>query len=349
MYGCSRVCRPWAVDVAEISIRDVAALAKVSVATVSNALNRPELVSVSAATRVQQAIDELGYVPNVAARQLRAGRSDAIGMAVINITNPFFSLAVLGAEEVAEKAGYSVIVGNSYDSYDREKRYLELFDRQRLDGILLAPVGDDLSALERFDNRKVPIVLVDRSDPSGRHLSVSLDDVLGGSLATEHLLEGGARRIMFVGGPFRVAQMRDRRDGCRRTVEAAGAAFTIIETSTLSVRLGRELGDRIATLPSHERPDGIFAANDEVALGILQSLIRLGVSVPDEIAIVGYDDIDFAAAAIVPLTSVSQPSAEMGRRAADLLLAALAGTTDLEPVRFEPVLVQRQSTRSART
>ena len=332
---------------AEISIRDVAALAEVSVATVSNALNRPELVSIRAAARVQQAIEQLGYVPNIAARQLRAGRSDAIGMAVINITNPFFSDAVLGAEDAVEQAGYSLIVGNSYDSFDREKRYLDLFDRQRMDGILLAPVGDDLTALERFEKRKVPIVLVDRSDPEGRHLSVSLDDVLGGSLAAAHLLAGGARRIMFVGGPSRVAQMRERRDGCRRTVEAAGARFSIIETQTLSVRLGREIGDRIAALPAEERPDGIFGANDEVALGILQSLIQRGVSVPDEIAIIGYDDIDFAAAAIVPLTSVSQPSSEMGRSAAELLLASLAGAEDLESVRYEPVLVQRQSTHAS--
>ncbi len=331
----------------DVGIRDVARRAGLSVATVSNVLNRPELVSASAARRVHQAIDELGYVPNVAARQLRAGRSDAIGMAVINITNPFFSGAVLGAEEVAERSGYSVIVGNSYDSHDRESRYLDLFDRQRLDGVLLAPVSEDLSGLERFDKRGVPIVLVDRADPSGVHLSVSLDDVRGGIIAAEHLLAGGARHVAFVGGPFRVTQMRERFEGAERTVSRAGARFSLIETSTLNVRLGREIGDRIVAMDPADRPDGIFGGNDEVALGIMQSLIHHGVSVPSDIAIVGYDDIDFAGSAIVPLTSVSQPSVEMGRRAAGLLLSALAGPAEpLESVRFQPSLVLRQSTRT---
>ncbi|MGM7671754.1 LacI family DNA-binding transcriptional regulator [Microbacterium sp. A93] len=324
----------------------MAARAGVSVSTVSNVLNRPELVSKDAAQRVQQAVADLDYVPNVAARQLRAGRSNVFGMAVINITNPFFSEAVLGAEEVAEEAGYSVIVGNSYDSFPRESRYLDLFDRQRLDGILLAPVSDDLSGLERFVKRGVPIVLVDRVDPKGVHLSVSLNDVQGGVLAAEHLLAGGARHIAFVGGPFYVAQMRDRHEGVERTVREAGARFSLIETNTLSVRLGRELGDRIAGMNEVDRPDGVFGANDEVALGIMQSLIHHGVSVPGDIAIVGYDDIDFAASAIVPLTSIRQPSIEMGRSAAGLLLSALSEPDEpLKSVRFEPTLVQRQSTR----
>ncbi|MBT2484405.1 MULTISPECIES: LacI family DNA-binding transcriptional regulator [unclassified Microbacterium] len=332
---------------ADVGIRDVASRAGLSVATVSNVLNRPELVSASAALRVHQAIDELGYVPNVAARQLRAGRSDAIGMAVINITNPFFSGAVLGAEEVAEQSGYAVIVGNSYDSHERESRYLDLFDRQRLDGILLAPVSDDLSGLDRFEKRDVPIVLVDRADPSGVHLSVSLDDVRGGAMAAEHLLAAGARHVAFVGGPFRVAQMRERFEGAQRAVTQAGARFSVIETTTLNVRLGRDIGDRIAAMDPADRPDGVFGGNDEVALGILQSLIHHGVSVPADIAIIGYDDIDFAGSAIVPLTSISQPSVEMGRRAAGLLLAALAGPAEsLESVRFQPSLVQRQSTRT---
>ena len=131
-----------------------------------------------------------------------------------------------------------------------------------------------------------------------------------------------------------------------QAVTRAGARFSLIETSTLSVRLGREIGDRIAAMPVNERPDGVFGGNDEVALGILQSLIHHGTSVPGDIAIVGYDDIDFSAAAIVPLTSISQPSLEMGRSAARLLLSALADPSqELSSVRYEPTLIQRRSTR----
>lgn len=333
----------------DIGIREVAALAKVSISTVSNALNRPELVSRAAAARVADAVADLGYVPNVAARQLRAGRSNAIGMAVMNITNPFFSDVVLGAEEVAERAGYSIIVGNSYDSVDREERYLELFEKQRVDGVLIAPVGGPLVMLDRFRRRKIPVVLIDRADESGQLPSVSLDDLLGGRLAAAHLLDGGCRHIAFIGGPMRVPQMRQRYEGCRDVVAEAHARFTFLETETLNPQLGREIGDRIAALPSEDRPDGIFAANDHVALGVLQSLISHGIPVPADISIIGYDDIDFAAAAIVPLTSIQQPSQEMGRNAARLLLQTL---TDVEEqpfrTRFEPVLVARQSTRPAR-
>ncbi|GLK16590.1 LacI family DNA-binding transcriptional regulator [Herbiconiux flava] len=330
----------------EVGIRDVAALAGVSVSTVSNALNRPELVSRKAATRVAEAIAELDYVPNVAARQLRAGRSNAIGMAVLNITNPFFSDVVLGAEEVAEEAGYSVIVGNSYDSVDREARYLSLFEQQRLDGVLIAPVGESIEMLDRFRRRGVPVVLIDRVDTSGVLPSISLDDVLGGRLAAKLLVEGGARHLAFIGGPLRVPQMRERLRGCREIVEAAGARFTFIETSTLNPQLGREIGDRLSALPSGERPDGIFAGNDHVALGVLQSLISHGISVPGEVSIVGYDDIDFASAAVVPLTTVRQPSHDMGGNAARLLLGQLTDRHDPGlRIRFDPVLVTRQTTR----
>lgn len=330
----------------EIGIKDVAARAGVSVSTVSNALNRPELVSSAAAHRVAEAITHLGYVPNTAARQLRAGRSNAIGMAVLNITNPFFADVVLGAEEEAERAGYSIIVGNSYDSEERESRHLDLFERQRMDGILIAPVRTPTAMLERFRQREVPVVLVDRADKEGTFPSVSLDDITGGAMATEHLLQGGSRHIAFIGGPLTVDQMRERFEGSRSTVETAGARFTFIETTTLNPQLGRDIGDRIAALPPAERPDGIFAANDHVALGVLQSLVRHGVSVPGEIAIIGYDDIDFAAAAVVPLTSIRQPAIEMGAHAARLLLQELkAVPPSYVQTRFAPLLVPRQSTR----
>ena len=266
-------------------------------------------------------------------------------MAVINIANPFFSQVVLGAEEAAQRAGYDVIVGNSYDSNERESRYLELFERQRLDGVLIAPVGNSLRSLDRFRERGVPVVLVDRIDKLNEFTSVSLDDVLGGTMAAEHLLENGRRHIGFIGGPFHVTQMTDRLEGSRRVVEGAGARFTVFETSTLNPTLGRELGESIANLPPADRPDAIFAANDEMALGVMQSLMRRGIRIPEDIAIVGYDDIDFAAAAIVPLTSVRQPSFEMGSRAAELLVQKLGGDDSAESSRFLPELIVRQSTR----
>lgn len=331
----------------EVGIRDVAAHAGVSVSTASNAVNKPELVSKAAAAKVAEAIRVLGYVPNVAARQLRAGRSNAIGMAVMNIANPFFSEVVLGAEDAAERAGYSVIVGNSYDSFDREARYLDLFERQRLDGVLIAPIGESLERLDRFRQRNVPVVLVDRVDPRSMFSSVSLDDTLGGQLAADHLLAAGSRHIAFIGGPSTVAQMADRLNGCRGRVERAGVRFTVFATDTLSVGLGRKLAERISALPIEDRPDGVFTGNDELALGLMQGLLQAGIRVPEDVSIVGYDDIDFSAAAIVPLTSVRQPSREMGTAAAQMLLAQLdAPDRAVSHLQFTPELVVRQSTRA---
>ncbi len=329
---------------ADIGIREVAALAGVSVSTVSNAINRPETVSRAAAAKVAKAIEHLSYVPNTAARQLRAGRSDALGMTVINITNPFFSEMVLGAEDAAERAGYSIIVGNSYDSEDREGRYLDLFDRQRLDGVLIAPVSGEPPALDRFTRRDVPVVYLDRVDSTGEFLSVSLNDVLGGRLAAEHLLAGGSRHLAFIGGPFRRTQMRERFEGFEAAVLAAGARLTVIETQTLNPSLGRELGDQLLRMPDAERPQAVFAGNDHLAVGILQTMLAHGVRVPQEISIIGYDDIEFAATAAVPLSSVRQPAYDMGARAAELLIAQLNEPGPVMTARFEPRLVVRSST-----
>lgn len=331
---------------ADIGIRDVAARAGVSVATVSYALNRPDRVSAKAAASVAAAVAELGYVPNSAARQLKAGRSFAIGLAVVNLTNPFYADVALGAEDAADAAGYSLLVGNSHDSAAREARYLDLFERQRVDGVLLAPRLADFADLSRFRGRKVPVVLVDRVDPAGIVPSVSLDDVLGGRLAGEHLLAGGCRRVLFAGGSLGITQVGDRLAGCRAAVDAVGARIEIIETETMNARVGREIGERIGARPADERPDGIFCGNDEMALGMLLGLLRCGVDVPREIAVIGYDDIAFAEAALVPLSSIRQPSYDIGAAATRLLLAQLEGDASPASVRFEPTLVIRQSTRT---
>ncbi|KQQ22026.1 MULTISPECIES: LacI family DNA-binding transcriptional regulator [Rathayibacter] len=332
----------------QVGIRDVAARAGVSVTTASYALNRPERVSSAAMAAVADAVAALGYIPNVAARQLRAGKSMAVGMAVVNLGNPFYAELALGAEHGAEEAGYSLVLGATQDSAARELRYLDLFARQRVDGVLLAPIASSLDHLDVFEQRGVPVVLVDQVDPRGRLLSVALDDVLGGRMAAEHLLANGCRRLLFLGGTLGIPQVRDRFDGCSAAVRASGAAFSSIETVGMGPGLGRELGERILAMPADERPDGIFAANDELALGVMQSLVRGGVSIPGDIALVGYDDIPFADAAVVPLTSVRQPTHRMGERAAELLIAAIRGDADVRSAGFDPELIVRASTGGVR-
>src|SRR3954453_10246859 len=175
-------------------VRDVAALAGVSPATVSNALNHPAKVSPTTLQRIQKAIDELGYIRNDAARQLRAGTNFAIGMVVLDIANPFFTDVARGVEDVLVAERRPLLLGNSAQEASRETSYLDLFEQQRMSGVLITPVGDVLDRLRRFRDRGASVVLVDRMSRAKECSSVSIDDKMGGRIPTEHLLEIGRRR-----------------------------------------------------------------------------------------------------------------------------------------------------------
>jgi LacI family transcriptional regulator len=329
-----------------VSIRDVAAKAGVSVGTVSNVLNRPDSVPDATLERVRAAIADLGYVRNDAARQLRAGRSTTVGLVVLDARNPFFTDVARGADDEAALHGLSVLIGNSDEQPDRELRLVSHFEEQRAHGLLISPIGDDVARLREIRERGIPVVLVDRAVPGSGFSSVAVDDVHGGELAVRHLLETGRRRIAYVGGPQGLRQVDDRAEGARRAAASvAGASLEVVPVASLTVADGRSAGERIAALPPHERPDAVFAANDLIALGVLQGLALAGVSVPRDVALIGYDDIDFASAATVPLSSIRQPSHTMGATALSIL-AEEATDPALAPreVVFEPELVIRAST-----
>ncbi|GAA1768886.1 LacI family DNA-binding transcriptional regulator [Agromyces humatus] len=333
-----------------VSVRDVAAAASVSVGTVSNVLNRPDKVSPATVERVHAAIQELGFVRNDAARQLRAGRSRSIGLVVLDVRNPFFTDVARGAEDRAAEDGMTILLGNSDENADREGSYLDLFEEQRVRGVLITPLTDDLPRLERLQGRGTPVVLVDREAADRRFSSVAVDDVVGGELAVRHLAEVGRRRIAFVGGPMAIRQVTDRLEGARRAVAATpGMTIEVVETESLTVLAGRAAGAGIRERVASDRPDAIFAANDLLAMGVLQALMMQGtVRVPEDIALIGYDDIDFASAAVVPLSSIRQPAALIGYTAVDLLLKeageAEDGGRERERVIFQPELVVRGST-----
>ncbi|UOQ90497.1 LacI family transcriptional regulator [Agromyces endophyticus] len=331
-----------------VSVREVAAAASVSVGTVSNVLNRPDKVAPATVERVLAAIEELGFVRNDAARQLRAGRSRSIGFVVLDVRNPFFTEVARGAETRAADAGLTVLLGTSDESIERERVYVDLFEEQRVHGVLISPLADDLPRLQRLRDRGTPVVLVDRQVHDRSFSSVSVDDVAGGRLAAEHLLGLGRRRIAFVGGPAGLRQIDDRIEGARRAVaEVPDAALEVVPTENLTVLQGRAAGEAIRARPEAERPDAVFAANDLLAMGVLQALVMRGdARVPDDIALIGYDDIDFAAAAVVPLSSIRQPAALIGHTAVDLLLREADADEEFAPeqVVFQPELVVRAST-----
>src|SRR4051794_29027077 len=206
---------------AAASIKEVALHAGVSLGTVSNVLNRPEMVAEATRRRVLDAIEQLGYVRNDSARQLRAGRSRTIAIVVLDVANPFFTDVVRGAEQVVEAAGSMLVVCNSGEDSAREDRHLELLEEQRVGGILITPVADGRQpVLNRLIERGIPVVLVDRGAGTASRCSVAVDDELGGRLAADHLLDRGHRRIGYVGGPFGIAQVADRYAGASAAVAA---------------------------------------------------------------------------------------------------------------------------------
>lgn len=332
------------------SVRDVARLAGVSVGTVSNVLNSPERVAPAMVERVHAAIEELGYVRNDAARQLRAGRSRAIAFISLDASNPFFSDLARGAEEQASAAGFSVILANSEEDPRREARSIDLFEEQRVHGVLISPFGDVADRLRLMRKRGIPAVVVDRVSSDESFSSVSVDDVAGGEAAAGHLIAAGRRRITYVGGPMAIRQVGDRLAGARRAVAArAGTAgevtLDVVETGALSLAEGRRAGEAITRRPRQEWPDAVFAANDLLAIGFLQAAFHADpLAVPGRVAVVGYDDIAFAEAAAVPLSSVRQPAGEIGAAAVRILLEE-AGNPDAAPqhVVFQPELVVRES------
>lgn len=325
-------------------IRQVAARAGVAVGTVSAYLNHPDRVSAERARRIAEAIDELGFVPSSAGRQLRLGVSTLIGYLSPDVSNPRFSEIAQEVEYRAERLGLTVFFAHSHGDREREDAYLEAFEQRQARGLLVSsfePIENRLAAMRE---RGTPSVLVGRRARDERQPSISIDDVSGGRQAAAHLLAGGCRRIAFVGGPLPVQQVADRLDGARQAVAGTSGVIDVEEVAERSIAAGRAVGAALAARPAADRPDGVFAANDLLALGVLQALIAGGVSVPRDIAVVGYDDNEFAEASLIPLTSVRAQHADFGATAVDLLFEAIEHGTVVQRI-YEPELIVRESSR----
>ncbi len=334
-------------------MKDVARRASVSLGTVSNVLNRPDLVSPATRQRVLDAIADLGFVRNESARQLRAGRSRTIGLVVLDVSNPFFTDVAHGAEMAANENGSVIMLCNSGQKLEWEARYLDLLEEQRVQGVLITPVGTDNSRLDLLVARGTPVVLVDRGTEHPNWCSVAVDDVLGGSEAVTHLIEQGHRQLAFVGGPLTLRQVNDRYLGAVKGLTDAGhdpGELEVFETPWLTLKAGRQAGEHLVARPERQRPTGVFCANDLLALGVLQAAVAEGLRVPQDIAIVGYDDIDYAAAAAVPLSSVRQPRELIGRTATELLLDEMREGSSHQHRRviFKPQLEIRASSHRRR-
>jgi LacI family transcriptional regulator len=331
------------------SVKDVAASAGVSLGTVSNVMNRPEVVSPRTRERVERAMHDLGFVRNESARQLRAGTSRTLAYVMLDGSNPFFHDVAQGIEYAAEEADLSLFICNSNSRAEREAVHLDRLLQQRVQGILITPVNPEAPHLDELARRGVPLVIVDRVRDGDSCCSVAVDDVLGGRIAVEHLVEQGHERVAFIGGPESIGQVRERLEGARQIWKELGMPaddLINLPTEALTVAEGRSAGERLAGLPVRRRPTAAFCANDLLALGLLQQSIGSGRRIPDDLAIVGFDDIEFAAAAAVPLTSVRQPRQELGRAAAQLVLDEATNPDHRhQQLSFTPELVARASSR----
>jgi LacI family transcriptional regulator len=280
---------------------------------------------------------------------------------VLDVTNPFFTEVARGVEDYAQAAGYAVILCNSDEADDKQRRYLRVLEEQRVRGILITPVHDRAPELRRIRDRGTPVVLLDRTGSPGQ-CSVAVDDRRGGEIAVTHLLGLGHQSIALVNGPTAIRQCADRRRGALRAVERAGLdparVLTEITVPAMNARAGVAAADELlgggcggggcgggGCGGGGRAVTAVFCANDMLALGLLRRLSTAGVSVPGDLAVVGYDDIDFAADAAVPLTSVRQPKYQLGRAAAEMLLDEADHPAEHEHRRvvFTPELVIRAS------
>jgi LacI family transcriptional regulator len=314
-----------------VAITDVAAAAGVSRSTVSNYLNRPDVLSPATRERIARAIDQLGFVPSDAARKISSGDSGTIGYVAFEFTNPFSGVIADAIERRAAETGRTVMIGNSAGSSARQLEYLELFERKRVSGLIVATVDELDPQLDAVRRRGTPIVITGRRSANETQASVSAADATGGYIAARHLLDLGRRRLAFVGGPLSVTQVSERIDGASRAVaEVPGASLTIVRADERSMNAGFAAGVELATR-GDQLPDGVFAVNDLVGLGVVRGLTSFGIAVPERVAVIGFDGDEIAAVAAIPLSTISTPGEAIGEAAFDLLLSELG-----EPVRSFP-------------
>ena len=329
-----------------VGLKDVARVAGVSVSTVSRVLTGSPLVNDETRVRVQQAIDALGYQPNRVARRLRGDTAPAslIGLIVPDIQNPFFAELVRGVEGVAQQHGYMVFLGNSDEDAAKEKRYLELMRAESVDGLILPASSDSAETVSSLARQGLPVVCVDRRLPKVTLDTVVADNVSGAHQAVDHLLKVGHRRIAYIGGRPQLSTSRERLEGYRLALQEHGIAVdpTLVREGDSRQASGREMARELLALETP--PTALFVGNNLMTLGALEAIHLMDLTIPDDVAIVSYDDSPWALAIDPPLTAVRQPGYEIGWRAAELLLQRIENpkrSTSL--VMLQPELVVRRS------
>ena len=306
------------------NIRDVAKLAGVAPITVSRVINNSGYITEETRQRVQEAIEALGYVPNSLARSLRSRKTRMLALLLTDITNPFWTTVARGVEDAASDAGFSVILCNTDESETEQERYLRIILEKQVDGVLLVPVRDPVEPVCSVKAQKVPVVVLDRRVPESLETDVVRGDSVDGAYRLVNLLISlGHRRIAILTGPHDVSTAEDRVTGYRQALIDAGLDWEQVLYGEFTLDSGYQLARQ--TLQSEPRPTAYFAGNNFLAIGALRALRDSGLKVPEDVALVGFDDLPEALMIDPFLTVAKQPAYDMGYKATELLLARLSG------------------------
>jgi LacI family transcriptional regulator len=331
------------------TMRDVARLANVSVATVSAVINGTAVVSAERAARVKKAMEALDYHADQIARGLKTGRTRVVGVVIPDVTNPFYPEVILGAEEVAGLARYSVILCNANEDPAQEERQLNTLFSHRVDGVLIA-CSDPAIAMDRLLRRRFPIVCFDRIPKGFRGDAACTDNFAGGYQATRHLIDLGHRRIAILAGRTELSTHSGRLEGFRKAMQEARIPVLdeYCHTGGMQVETGYRFGRALLRLPAP--PSAVFCSNNKVLLGFVRALAEAGVACPDEMSVVGFDDFTWTENFHPPLTMVAQPARELGKQAMHLLLSRIESSqghampAEGQRVQLAPELHVRHST-----
>lgn len=300
------------------TMRDVARLAGVSVATVSAVINSSATVSEFRTKRVRDAMEALDYYPDQVARSLKVGRTNVVGMVVPDITNNFFPQLIRGVEDAARKQGYSVILCDSNEDPEEERRHLDTLFSRRVDGVLIA-CSDPSAGYEHLMRRRFPIVFVDRIPRGVAHGAIATDNVEAGARATNHLIDLGHERIAFITGKLGLSPHYGRLDGFRKAMQSRGLPILAeyLREGDLEIETGRRLGVELLSL--HPRPTAIISSNNKMLLGLVGAFTELGVRCPEGVSVIGFDDAVWTEHFNPNMTVMAQPAFEIGTAAFEML------------------------------
>jgi DNA-binding LacI/PurR family transcriptional regulator len=325
-----------------VSIKDIAKAAGVSPSTVSRALSDHPRISIETKERIRRLATEMSYSPSAVARSLVTQRTSIIGLAVAWVSDPFLAQLVEGIEDAAQEHGYTVILSSFYGEPDREREVLSTFRERRVDGMIVKSSCLDTDYRSLFMQFGLPIVLINRPEYI---YSVSTDNLHGGRLATEYLLDLGHSRIGYIAAEEGMRTNLDRLEAYKEALQGRGIAFdpALVAPGDGYVEGGKGAMSRLLALPSP--PTAVFCYNDLTAIGAALAVREAGLQVPGDISLVGFDDIELAAYFHPPLTTVRQPAYELGRRAMEMVLALMANGQKTTSVMLMGELIVRQSCR----